>query len=97
VTDKEIEYNVTPQFLALNKYFKGAGARLSASKDLDRSSRIEAYADLLAASPKGGEAFVKPQKIGLEYRKTFAKGGSVSASKRADGIAQRGKTKGRMV
>ena len=27
----------------------------------------------------------------------YAKGGSVSASKRADGIAQRGKTKGRMV
>ncbi len=27
---------------------------------------------------------------------TYAKGGSVSASRRADGIAQRGKTKGRM-
>ena len=27
----------------------------------------------------------------------FAKGGSVSASKRADGCAQRGKTKGKMV
>ena len=27
----------------------------------------------------------------------YKKGGSVSASKRADGIAQRGKTKGRMV
>ena len=27
----------------------------------------------------------------------FAKGGSVNASKRADGIAQRGKTKGRMI
>ena len=27
----------------------------------------------------------------------LAKGGSVSASKRADGCAQRGKTKGRMV
>jgi hypothetical protein len=28
---------------------------------------------------------------------TFKKGGKVSASKRADGIAQRGKTKGRMI
>jgi hypothetical protein len=28
--------------------------------------------------------------------KKYAKGGSVSASRRADGIAQRGKTKGRM-
>ena len=33
------------------------------------------------------------------YKKaeTFSKGGSVSASRRADGIAQRGKTKGRMI
>lgn len=30
-------------------------------------------------------------------RRLFAKGGSVSASRRGDGIAQRGKTKGRMV
>lgn len=36
---------------------------------------------------------------GYEYTKkrNFAKGGSVSASKRADGCAVRGKTKGRML
>lgn len=31
------------------------------------------------------------------YTGNFSKGGSVSASRRADGIAQRGKTKGRMI
>jgi len=35
---------------------------------------------------------------GLSWTKNFSKGGKVSsASKRADGIAQRGKTKGRML
>jgi hypothetical protein len=35
-------------------------------------------------------------KVGAKWSKTFAKGGKVSsASKRADGIAQRGKTRGR--
>ena len=75
MTDKAIEYNVSPQFLVLDKNFKGAGARLSASKDLDKSSKIQAYADVMAGSPKGMDSFVKPQKIGIEYRKTFAKGG----------------------
>jgi hypothetical protein len=97
MTDKEIEYGVSPQFLALDKNFKGAGARLSASKDLDKSSKIQAYMDLMAGKPMGADGFIKPQKVGVEYRRTFAKGGKVSASSRADGIAQRGKTKGRMV
>lgn len=36
--------------------------------------------------------------VGIEYEIPFKKGGKVSkASKRADGIAQRGKTKGRIV
>jgi hypothetical protein len=42
------------------------------------------YEDLVGAK-KGGHV------------KKMAKGGSVSASKRADGCAMRGKTKGRMV
>ena len=33
----------------------------------------------------------------LDKMRLMAKGGAVSASKRADGIAQRGKTRGRMV
>jgi len=40
------------------------------------------------------------QPLGLSSMSTFKKGGSVkasSASKRADGCAQRGRTKGRMV
>jgi len=92
--------SVNPQFLTLDKSFKGLGGRLAYTKDLDKTSSIQAYADLMAGKAAGQDAFVKPQKIGIEYRKSFAKGGKVkssSASSRADGIAQRGKTKGRFV
>ncbi len=50
--------------------------------------------------PIGGGT-LEPAKVGKGYgarwTKTFNKGGKVSASKRADGIAQRGKTRGKMV
>ena len=55
--------------------------------------------DALSVDAFGGK--ISPAKVGqgygLRFEKKFAKGGKVnSASKRADGIAQRGKTKGRM-
>ncbi len=47
-----------------------------------------------AANQKGYESATKPDRL----KKAFKAGGMVgSASKRADGCAQRGKTKGRMV
>ena len=96
--DDSGKFSANPQFLALDKNFKGAGGRLAYTKDLDKNSSIQAYADLMAGKPSGQNAFIKPQKLGLEYRKSFTKGGKVaSASKRADGIAQRGKTKGRFI
>ena len=42
-----------------------------------------------AATPAYDKAMPSPER--------YAKGGSVSASKRADGCAERGKTKGRMI
>ena len=46
---------------------------------------------------KNRKAAAKAPTTRTEMGKMFKGGGSVSASKRADGIAQRGKTKGRMV
>jgi len=50
----------------------------------------------MAGKPDGRDTFVKPQKFGVEYRKTFKSGGKVSASSRADGCCVKGKTKGTM-
>ncbi len=53
--------------------------------------------DALSVDAFGGK--IRPAKIGegygFKFEKKFSKGGS--ASKRADGIAQRGKTKGRVL
>ena len=88
--------DATPRFFVANKNFTGAGGRVNYTKQLDKDSTLRAYADLMAGKAAGQPAFITPQKVGLEYRKTFAKGGKVSASSRADGIAQRGKTRGKM-
>jgi hypothetical protein len=52
-------------------------------------------------APKGGGIFREgmqvPQDIDGASVKPMKKGGSVSASRRADGIASKGKTKGKMI
>jgi len=64
----------------------------------ERSSLGKSLRDAVSIPIGGG--VLEPAKVGKGYgarwTKTFDKGGKVgSASKRADGIAQRGKTKGR--
>jgi hypothetical protein len=94
--DKEGSFNLRPMGVTLDRNMKALMGRLSYQKPLGKDSSLEAYADMMAGKPTGGSAFVKPQAVGLRYNMTFAKGGK-TASRRADGIAKRGKTKGRMV
>jgi hypothetical protein len=47
--------------------------------------------------PSGGGGGGGVPKINRDITKNMKKGGKVSASSRADGIAQRGKTKGRVI
>ena len=95
--DDKVKFDMQPQFIESNKYFNGAGARFTANKKLGKNTDLQAYADLLASQAKDQDASLKAQKLGLTLTHRFSKGGKVSsASKRADGIAQRGKTKGRM-
>lgn len=71
-----------------------------AGKAADFSSRRAAPRDLAeeAMAGEGGPNFKRGGKVASKDKpKAYAKGGSVgSASKRADGIASKGKTKGRM-
>lgn len=76
----------------------GATGRVSYKLPLDKESDIEAYADIEAQKRKGQKMSFATPMIGFGYTRRFKQGGKVkSASARADGIAQRGKTKGRMV
>ena len=94
--DKEGKFNLRPIGGQLDRNMKAIMGRLSYQKPFGKDSSLEAYADLMAGKPTGGSAFIKPQSVGLRYNMSFAKGGK-TASRRADGIAKRGKTKGRMV
>jgi hypothetical protein len=81
----------------------GAGTRYDRSKNPGplTPERVEAAdAPVRRAEErlrKEAEAELKAKREGKRIPKYYKKGGMVSASKRADGIAIRGKTKGRMV
>jgi hypothetical protein len=69
----------------------------SAQGDLTEDQMNELRAKSIFNSPNvtSGRGMVSGMKKGGKV-KAYANGGSVSASSRGDGIAQRGKTKGRM-
>lgn len=76
----------------------GASGRVSYKLPLDKKSELEAYADIEAQKRKGQKLALSSPMFGIGYTRNFNKGGKVkSASSRADGIAQRGKTRGIMI
>ena len=75
--------------MASDEYPEDKEVTISSDEILSGANR---YAGPNASKAGAGRGKVNPVK-----GKDFAKGGAVSASKRADGCAQRGKTKGRMV
>ena len=72
------------------------GSNLAAAMRLAEDSRKGRYANP-AYGGDLGQFLMGPGRRTRTVEEEYAKGGSVSASKRADGIARRGKTKGRMV
>ena len=85
------------------KGFGGAGTRYDRSKNPGplTPERVEAAdAPVRRAEErlrKEAEEELKAKREGRRIPKYYKKGGMVSASKRADGIAIRGKTRGRIV
>ena len=80
----------------VKKYAEGGLAGLADSANA-LMGEVDSMANTInygSSTPSGTN-----QPLGLASMSSFKKGGSVksSASKRGDGIAQRGKTKGRMV
>ena len=99
-TDEEEKKRLTAQLtnVDIGKGGVGASGRISYKLPLDKESDIETYADIDAQKRKGQKLALSTPMIGIGYTRRFKQGGKIkSASSRADGIAQRGKTKGRMV
>jgi hypothetical protein len=84
----------------VKKMYERSGANVGPRQPMseDMKSRIGAEVDKLEKKPRGGGggSGMMPDLEGLKGRKPklYKKGGS--ASSRADGIAQRGKTRGKM-
>jgi len=84
----------TPVSPAISKALRGKGIRAP------MKMKTPGMGEMLGAPrPRGAAAMGKiiPSLSPYETPKEMAKGGSVSASKRADGCCVRGKTKGKMV
>lgn len=60
-----------------NKYGTGAGGRIIASKNIDKNTAVEAYADVGAFKPKGGSLKKEVQGYNLNVTKQFKAGGMV--------------------
>ena len=99
-TDEEEKKRLSAQLtnIDIGKGGVGAAGRVSYKMPLDKQSELEAYADIEARNRKGENLALTAPMFGIGYTRRFKQGGKVkSASARADGIAKRGKTKGRMV
>jgi hypothetical protein len=60
---------------SVNKFGKGFGGRISATKKLSKDSEIEGYVEGFAAKPKDGPSMSKITGGGVKYTKRFAQGG----------------------
>lgn len=72
------------------------GSNLAAAARLAEDSRKGRYANP-AHGGDLGQFLMGPGRRTRVVEEEYAKGGSVSASKRADGVAQRGKTRGKVL
>jgi hypothetical protein len=82
---------------ASNEYGMGGAGRATVAKEIAKDLELQAYLQGQAFKPKEGNTQRSITGGGIKLTKRFKKGGSVSASKRADGCARKGKTRGRMV
>ncbi len=85
---------------AQNRYSAGRQEAIDAAKNRAEYKDLKSGPIKLFAMPEGTPGMSMDERAALRESKIekYAKGGKVSsASKRADGCAQRGKTKGRMV
>ena len=83
---------------AQSRYSESRQKAIDAAKDRAEYKDLKSGPTKLFKVPKGTPGMSMDEKASLREFKVeeYSKGGAVSASKRADGIAKRGKTKGRV-
>jgi hypothetical protein len=95
--EERIAYRKKPDYTGYEDYTPSGRAALKAYNQAMRIAKDPSAAKKAQAAQRETAAEIKRETRGTVPEGRYAKGGSVSASKRADGIAQRGKTRGTMV
>jgi len=94
VSQIQDDFRVMPRFLSLSKDNQAIGSRVSGTKKLGRDTALQGYLDVDATNDKYNGLRGRGTGAGVTLMHNFAKGGT--ASRRADGIAVRGKTRGKI-
>lgn len=95
IRDVRDDLRVIPTYASINKdnqYFAG---KISGTKKLGKDTALQGYLDINAFNDKYNGPRARGTGAGFTLMHNYAKGGTASA--RADGIAARGKTKGRLL
>ena len=86
-----------PRYLSVDKDSQALGSRIMGTKKLSKDTAVQGYYDVDTTNDKFNGVKNRRGGAGVTLMHSFAKGGKVTASTRADGIAQRGRTKGRVI
>jgi hypothetical protein len=86
-----------PRYLSVDKDSQALGSRIIGTKKLDKNTALQGHYDFDTTNDKFGGLKNRRGGAGVTLMHSYAKGGKVTASTRADGIAARGKTKGRIL
>lgn len=86
-----------PKYLSVDKESQALGSRIMGTKKIGKDTALQGYYDIDTTNDKFSGLKNRRGGAGIALMHNFSKGGKVTASSRADGIAQRGKTKGRVI
>ena len=97
VSEMRDDLRVTPRFASINKNSQYLSGMVSGAKKLGKNTALQGHLGVDLSNDKYNGPRARGTNAGISLMHSFAKGGKVTASTRADGIAQRGKTKGRLL
>jgi len=95
VREMQDDLRVIPRFASINKNSQYLSGMVSGTKKLDKNTALQGHLGVDLSNDKYNGPRGRGTSAGLTLMHSYAKGGTASA--RADGIAARGKTKGRLL
>ena len=97
VSEMRDDLRVTPRFASINKNSQYLSGMVSGTKKLGKDTALQGHLGVDLSNDKYNGPRARGTNAGISLIHSFAKGGKVTASTRADGIAQRGRTRGRLL